>query len=161
MSVTTPNTDRGTEPETFVETARVEVPKTKAEWNLQRDEWLKQLRTKSFPSLTWAEETTVAFTSNPLVGFNSLRLGSSGAPMFVATRADEKSERVILTAEFLKMGARGEAPKPGVWHGLISFPRLDTNALTNPKRLVSDRSAYTSGTIITIDGGAVNRTNGF
>ncbi len=125
--------------EAFVETARAEVPKTKDEWNKQRAEWLAALRAKSFPSLARAEEPSPALSFNAANGHHNLRLQVSGANMFITTREGEKAERVIMEAEFLKMGGRLARRTPGAWHGRISFPWLDTNALVNPKRLVSER----------------------
>ena len=123
--------------ETFVEMAKPALPKSKEEWGRQREEWLAGLRTKSFPSLARADESAATFVLNRLTGHHQWRFKASGANLFVATRADEKAERVILTAEFLKMGGRIAPRTPGAWHGQISFPRLDTNALVNPKRLAS------------------------
>ena len=126
--------------ETFVETAKISVPMSREEWNRQHSEGLAGLRAKSFPSLARTDGAAAKHVFNPVNGHHQWRFQASGANMFVVTRADEKAERLILETEFLKMGARKEARTPGVWHGRISFPRLDTNALANPKRLVSDRS---------------------
>ena len=126
--------------ETFVETAKLTVPKSNEDWSKGRDEWLAGLRAKSFPSLARTDVSAATFVFNPVNGHHQWRFQASGANMFVATRADEKAERVILTAEFQKMGGRRELHTGGAWHGRIFFPRLDTNDLANPKRLISDKS---------------------
>jgi hypothetical protein len=123
--------------ETFVEAAKPTPPKSNEDWSKVRDEWLAELRTKSFPSPPRADESAVTSIFNPVNGHHQWQFKASGANLFVATRADEKADRVILTAEFLKIGGRIAPRTPGAWHGQISFPRLDTNALANPKRLAS------------------------
>ncbi len=123
--------------ETFVEAAKPTLPKSNEDWSKMRDEWLAGLRAKSFPSLARTDESAATFIFNPVNGHHQWRFQASGANLFIATRADEKAERVILTAEFLKMGGRLAPRTPGAWHGQISFSRLDTNALVNPKRIAS------------------------
>jgi dienelactone hydrolase len=123
--------------ETFVAAAKSLLPKSKDEWNRQREEWLVGLRAKSFPSLARMDEAATTFVFNPVNGHHQWRFKTSGANLYIATRADEKAERVILTAEFLKMGGRLAPRTPGAWHGQISFPRFDTNHFTNSKRIAS------------------------
>jgi len=123
--------------ETFVEPAKATLPKSNEDWSLVRDEWLAELRAKSFPSLARTNEPAATFVYNQATGHHQWAFKASGANLFVATRAEEKAERVILTAEFLKMGGRRAPHTPGAWHGQISFYRLDTNDLVNPKRSVS------------------------
>jgi dienelactone hydrolase len=123
--------------ETFVEAAKPTLPKSNEDWSKVRDEWLAGLRAKSFPSLARTDESAATFVFNPVNVHYQWRFPASGANLFVATRADEKAERVILTAEFLKMGGRKAPHTPGAWHGQISFYRLDTNELASPKRIVS------------------------
>ena len=123
--------------ETFVEAARPTLAKSNGDWNQVRDESLAELRAESFPSLARTDESAPTFIFNPVNGHHQWRFQASGANLFIATRADEKAERVILTAEFLKMGGHLVPHTPGAWHGQISFPLLDSNALVNPKRIAS------------------------
>jgi dienelactone hydrolase len=123
--------------ETFVEMAKPALPKSRVEWPRQREEWLSVLRTKSFPSLAQEDEPAPTFVFNRVTGDHQWRFPNSGANLFVATRTGEKAERIILEAEFLKMGGRLSPRTPGAWHGRISFSRLDTNALLNSKRIAS------------------------
>jgi hypothetical protein len=123
--------------ETFVEAAKNIVSGTREEWKVQRDQWLASLRAKTFRGLARADEAAGVFVFNRANGHYNLGLAASGAHMFIATREGEKAERLILKAEFAKMGGRVAPRTPGAWHGQISFSRLDTNAMANAKRLVS------------------------
>lgn len=62
--------------ETFVETARVEVPATSEEWRRQRDSWLAALQGKTFAA--WPQDTSAATLEGEINASGEIMTGSRG-----------------------------------------------------------------------------------
>jgi dienelactone hydrolase len=128
--------------ETFVEAARVEVPisNDEVQWNKTRAEWIRALREKCFQTWAMAKEPALEITGNPQNGHYALLSEHPHASLIISAQPDQKAERMVLVAEYPKLGGHKVVTARGEVRGQILFSRVDTNQLAAAKKLATTRT---------------------